>query len=101
MKALVLFSGGVDSSTCLALAVKKYGSENVVALSVFYGQKHTKEIQAANAVAEYYGVEHIKLDLTLIFRYSDCSLLPHSGEQLPHESYAEQLEKTDCSPLST
>lgn len=101
MKALVLFSGGVDSSTCLALAVKKYGSENVVALSVFYGQKHTKEIQAANAVAEHYGVEHIKLDLSLIFQYSDCSLLSQSKEEIPHESYAEQLEKTDGSPVST
>ena len=39
-KALVLFSGGLDSSTCLAMAVEKYGAENVVALSVFYGQKH-------------------------------------------------------------
>lgn len=38
-KALVLFSGGLDSSTCLAMAVEKYGAENVVALSVFYGQK--------------------------------------------------------------
>lgn len=101
MKALVLFSGGVDSSTCLALAVKKYGSENVVALSVFYGQKHTKEIQAANAVADYYGAEHIKLDLSLIFRYSDCSLLAQSKKEIPHESYAEQLEKTDGSPVST
>lgn len=43
-KALVLFSGGLDSSTCLAMAVEKYGAENVVALSVFYGQKHKKEI---------------------------------------------------------
>ena len=42
MKALVLFSGGLDSSTCLALAVKKYGAENVVALSIYYGQKHNK-----------------------------------------------------------
>lgn len=101
MKALVLFSGGVDSSTCLALAVKKYGKENVVALSVFYGQKHTKEIQAADAVADYYGAEHIKLDLSLIFKYSDCSLLAQSKEEIPHESYAEQLEKTDGSPVST
>jgi 7-cyano-7-deazaguanine synthase len=47
MKALVLFSGGLDSATCLALAIKKHGKENVRALSVFYGQKHDKEIQAA------------------------------------------------------
>ena len=45
MKALVLFSGGVDSTTCLALAIDRYGKENVVALSVSYGQKHTKENQ--------------------------------------------------------
>ncbi|MCH5347787.1 MAG: 7-cyano-7-deazaguanine synthase QueC [Oscillospiraceae bacterium] len=101
MKALVLFSGGVDSSTCLAMAVKKYGAENVVALSVSYGQKHTKEITAANAVAKHYGVEHIKIDLSLIFQYSDSSLLSHSDDGIPHESYAEQLEKTEGSPVST
>ena len=47
MKALVLASGGVDSTTCLGLAVNKYGKENVIALTVAYGQKHTKEIKAA------------------------------------------------------
>ncbi|MGN0675065.1 MAG: 7-cyano-7-deazaguanine synthase, partial [Oscillospiraceae bacterium] len=101
MKALVLFSGGVDSTTCLAMAVKRYGAENVVALSVSYGQKHTKEIEASDAVANHYGVEHIKLDLGLIFRYSNCSLLSHSSEEIPHESYAKQLEKTDGTPVST
>ncbi len=101
MKALVLFSGGVDSSTCLAMAVKKYGAENVTALSIFYGQKHDKEISAADAVAEFYNTEHIKLDLSLIFDFSSCSLLSHSHKDIPHESYAEQLEKTDGSPVST
>lgn len=47
MKALVFASGGVDSTTCLGLAVNKYGKENVIALTVAYGQKHTKEIEAA------------------------------------------------------
>lgn len=101
MKALVLFSGGVDSTTCLGLAVKKYGKENVTALSISYGQKHSKEIEAAKAVAEYYGVEKIDLDLSLIFQFSDCSLLKNSHEEIPHESYSEQLKKTDGSPVST
>nr|MCR5516071.1 7-cyano-7-deazaguanine synthase [Lachnospira sp.] len=33
-KALVLCSGGIDSTTCLGMAVDKYGKENVVALSI-------------------------------------------------------------------
>ena len=47
MKAMVLTSGGVDSTTCLGMAVKEYGKENVVALSISYGQKHTKELESA------------------------------------------------------
>ena len=46
-KAVVLLSGGVDSTTCLAVAVKKYGAENVLALSAFYGQRHKREIESA------------------------------------------------------
>ena len=101
MKVLVLSSGGVDSSTCLGLAVKEYGSENVVALSIYYGQKHDKEVRAADAVAEYYNVEHIKLDLSKMFEYSDCSLLAHSDKEIPKESYGEQIKKTEGKPVST
>lgn len=101
MKALVLFSGGIDSTTCLAIAVEKYGKENVTALSISYGQKHTKEIEAADNIADYYGIEHIYLDLAKIFEYSDCSLLKHSAMDIPEESYAQQLKKTDGKPVST
>lgn len=101
MKALVLFSGGVDSTTCLGMAIDKYGKKNVTALSVSYGQKHTKEIEASCKIAEYYGVEHLYLDLAKIFEYSDCSLLSHSDKEIPQESYAEQLTKTDGKPVST
>lgn len=75
-KAMVLCSGGVDSTTCLALAIEKHGKENVCALSIYYGQKHVKEIQAAKAVLEYYGIEGTSLDLTPVFAYSDCSRFP-------------------------
>lgn len=101
MRAMVLFSGGVDSTTALGMALEKYGKENVTALSVSYGQKHTKEIEAARKIAEYYGVEHLYLDLAKIFSYSDCSLLKHSEKEIPTQSYAEQLKKTDGKPVST
>ncbi len=101
MKALVLFSGGVDSTTCLGMAVSRYGKENVTALSVSYGQKHMKEIEASRKIAEYYGVEHLYLDLEKIFMYSDCSLLSHSEKEIPQESYARQLAVTEGKPVST
>ncbi len=101
MKALVLFSGGLDSTTCLALAIEKYGADDVLALSVSYGQKHTKEIEAARAVAKHYGVKLQTLDLAEIFADSDCSLLKGSSQDVPKESYAEQLEETNGKPVST
>lgn len=101
MKALVLFSGGVDSTTCLGIAVDKYGAEEVLALSIYYGQKHSKEIEAAEKIAAHYGVKLRTLDLALIFADSDCSLLKGSSAEIPKESYAEQLSETDGAPVST
>ena len=101
MKALVLFSGGVDSTTCLGIAVDKYGADEVLALSVYYGQKHSKELQAAEKIAAHYGVKLQLLDLALIFAGSDCSLLKGSSEDIPEESYADQLSKTGGAPVST
>ena len=101
MRALVLCSGGVDSTTLLAMAVDKYGSENVVALSISYGQRHEKELKAARDIARYYHVEQRFLDLAAIFADSFCSLLAHSERDIPKESYAEQLEQADTKLLST
>ena len=46
-KALVLSSGGVDSTTCVSVAVHELGRENVATVSIFYGQKHRKDLVAA------------------------------------------------------
>ncbi|MBP5198400.1 MAG: 7-cyano-7-deazaguanine synthase QueC [Lachnospiraceae bacterium] len=101
MKALVLFSGGLDSSVCLGMAVKKYGPEEVLALSIYYGQKHKKEMEASKKVAEFYGVKRIELDLGEIFKDSDCTLLEGAKEEIPHEDYSEQLKKTGGAPVNT
>lgn len=101
-KAMVLSSGGVDSTTALGMAIEKYGKENVIALSIAYGQKHDKELNASIAVAKHYGVEHLFLDVSKIFEYSNCSLLQRSTEEIPEESYAEQIKKTEGEkPVST
>ena len=100
MKALVLLSGGVDSSTCLAVAKEKYG-DNVVALSMFYGQKHSKELECAKAIADYYHVELLTMNLANIFAHSNCSLLSDSREEIPQESYEQQLKESNGETVST
>ena len=101
MKALVLFSGGLDSSVCLGLAVQAYGPDEVLALSISYGQKHKKEMEASEKVAAFYGVRRVTLDLGEIFKDSTCTLLEGASEEIPHEEYAEQLSKTGGAPVST
>ena len=100
-KALVLFSGGVDSTTCLALAIKKHGVENVIPLSVYYGQRHATELKMAQKIAEHYGVNPISINLSEMFKNSSCSLLTGSNENIPKESYEEQLKQTGGKPVST
>ena len=92
-KYVVLLSGGLDSSTCLALITDKAGTENVLALNAFYGQKHEKEIESARAIADYYGVDYYELNLSEIFKYSDCPLLSHSDKEIKHSSYQDQTKE--------
>lgn len=102
-KALVLNSGGVDSTTCVSLAVKDLGKENVTTVSVYYGQKHKKELECAEKVAEYYGVDHRVIDLsnTGIMNDSNCPLLAASTSEIPEQSYAEQIEKNGEGMVTT
>ena len=100
-KALVLSSGGVDSTTCLGLAVKNFGADNVVSVTMYYGQKHKKELECARAVADYYQVKHIELDLSVIFQHSNCPLLSHSTEDIPEGDYAEQVSRDKNGKVAT
>ena len=62
-KAVILFSGGLDSTTCLALA-KSQGFE-CYALSFNYGQKHSVELNAAKKIAAYYEIPHKIFELDI------------------------------------
>ena len=101
MKALVLSSGGVDSTTCIGIAIDKLGKENVSTVSIFYGQKHKKELIQAQKIADYYGVLHYELDLSNILRFSNCSLLEQSTEEIKHKSYAQQIKEDGEGMVST
>lgn len=71
-KAVVVFSGGQDSTTCLFWAKKKY--EEVIALSFNYGQKHSDELICAKEICKKYGVEHHILDMALLNQLAPNSL---------------------------
>lgn len=102
MKALVLNSGGVDSTTCVGIAVDKYGKDNVITASLYYGQKHDKELECAKKIAEYYGVKHIEEDISNIMRYANqvCTLIK-GGNDIEHKSYAEQIEENGEGRVAT
>ena len=94
MKAVVLSSGGLDSTTCLAIAVKKFGKENVSTVSIFYGQRHARELSCARMVADFYGVNHYEFDAAEIMKNSNSTLLNSSTKNLDHSTYGEQVKKS-------
>lgn len=71
-KAIVVFSGGQDSTTCLFWAKKKY--KEVIAISFDYNQKHKLELQCAKNICKKYDVEHHILDLNLLNQLAPNSL---------------------------
>lgn len=62
-RALVVFSGGQDSTTCLYWAMDRFGADRVVALTFDYGQRHRIELEAAADVAQLAGVPHVELPI--------------------------------------
>jgi 7-cyano-7-deazaguanine synthase len=60
-KAVVVLSGGQDSTTCLYWAVERFGRANVVSLTFDYGQRHRIEVDCAARVAEAAGVPNALL----------------------------------------
>ena len=92
-KVACLISGGLDSTVLLAKAVNTFGSENVIALSIFYGQRHQKELECAKYQVKKYGVEWIQLDLSSIFGFSTSSLMSSSAKDIPEGTYEQQLKK--------
>lgn len=61
MKAIVVLSGGQDSATALALAVRKFGADEVAAITFAYGQRHALETKFAKGLVRHFGIARHKL----------------------------------------
>lgn len=87
-KALVIFSGGQDSTTCLYWSKKHF--KEVYALSFLYGQKHEKEVELARAIAEKAGVHFHVMDVSFIGKLGKNSLTDASiqmDEEKPVDTF--------------
>lgn len=83
-KAVVVHSGGMDSSLCLALAIKEFGKENVLSLSFTYNQRHSIELARATEISLHFGVNHVELDLSCLSQITESALIGHH-EAIKHE----------------
>ncbi|KLT72934.1 7-cyano-7-deazaguanine synthase [Neisseria arctica] len=78
-KALVIFSGGQDSTTCLIQAIRQYGRENVEAITFQYGQRHNIELEKARSIAADLGIPQTLLDLTLMQQVTRNALMDETA----------------------
>ncbi|EGQ4080514.1 7-cyano-7-deazaguanine synthase QueC [Staphylococcus pseudintermedius] len=74
-KALVVFSSGQDSTTCLFYAKKHFKEVELVTFE--YGQRHAKEIEVAKEIAEDQGLKHHVLDMALLSQLTPNALTSH------------------------
>ncbi|MCI2788848.1 7-cyano-7-deazaguanine synthase QueC [Staphylococcus warneri] len=74
-KAIVVFSGGQDSTTCLFYAKKHF--KDVTLVTFNYGQRHDTEIEVAKKIAQEQNVEHHILDMSLLSQLTPNALTQH------------------------
>jgi len=96
-KAVVVLSGGMDSTT--ALYVARFRRYDLYAISFDYGQRHKKELDYAKKIAKEAGVkEHHIVDLTSITELISNSSLTNKGIDVPEGHYAAENMKLTVVP---
>lgn len=76
--AIVIHSGGLDSSLCLQLAMREFGPKNVLSLSFSYGQRHLPEIVQAKKICQAWNVDHLLLSIDCMEQITESALIGHS-----------------------
>lgn len=82
--AIVVHSGGMDSSLCLAHAIKTYGKDRVLSISFRYGQRHSLELERAAEMCKTWGVDHTVLDIDCLSHITTNALTSH-GMDIQHQ----------------
>ncbi|OGK27216.1 7-cyano-7-deazaguanine synthase QueC [Candidatus Roizmanbacteria bacterium RIFCSPHIGHO2_02_FULL_39_9] len=97
-KAVVVYSGGMDSSTLLAYVASQVFE--VYAISFNYGQRHKKELQYAKKFAKLFTnlVEHKIIDISVINELIQGSSLTTPGIDVPDGHYAFETMKSTVVP---
>ncbi|WP_017589955.1 7-cyano-7-deazaguanine synthase QueC [Nocardiopsis ganjiahuensis] len=86
----VLLSGGLDSTVLATSIVREHGADSVDTLTIHYGQRHVRELEAAAEVSAALGVRHDVIDLSVLGSHLTSALTPSSdGGNVPHGHYAE------------
>lgn len=83
-EAIVLHSGGMDSSLCLAYAIKKFGADQVLALNIHYGQRNHAEIKQAELICQHFAVDQYHLDVDFLGKITQNAMLD-SLQPIKHE----------------
>lgn len=87
-KTVVVFSGGLDSTT-LIYHLRAEG-HLIRALSVDYGQRHSRELEAARQIAESLGIEHRVVDLSGLAALFGNNALTDHAVAVPHGEYSQE-----------
>lgn len=74
-KAIVIHSGGMDSSLCLAIAIREFGVNQVLSLSFRYQQRHSHELTQAAKISQEWGVDHAELDINCLAAITNNALI--------------------------
>jgi len=98
VKAIVLASGGMDSTTLLYEVAGELGVDEVHALGINYGQRHNRELAAAANIAEQLNVQYDVVDLTSLARFLRGSALSDPGVDVPLGHYAEDTMRQTIVP---
>lgn len=92
-KALVILSGGQDSTTCVWWAIERFGQESVESLTFDYGQLHRHELHAARQVAEHAGIPNVVLPINT-FEALGGSALTDPSIEVPRTTESDSLPVT-------